>query len=730
MAVRGSLWAYVSGFLLVLALVAGLGISVFESTRARQAILGVCTRLSIQTKCVGVVDKMKNLASRAATTFSRRTEPQIPVEVIDENVVNSRLTFLDRVDLYQKAGLVEVYGGTLSQRRNGPIRVDATVLNCDRPYCILAWSPDVTEAANIDTILVELSAETTNVGRVSIGAELADGRVFVWEARLGANQRVDPPSASGGDESPNSLHSKLHSAPPLPLAGKSDRHLAGSVPVELRAALSNGNPLHHIRRWILEAAGMTGSTLAVSNVAFVKSTEDHFATAGFRTLSGQIRGIVPDLGSSVKMILDDGQRQETTLSFDNTFLFTKVPKGHPVSLRYTFKGVDYYADFGRWFWPTSDETHVEIKVGPEFPNPTGSPPDPKSVKIDGGFATVDGVPSYYRYAPHQLTNWPGAGPVQEFRGVSFANNFGQLDRDRAFQNSEHCLRIFVVGGSGFVALQVKPGEKFNIVAESELGIDLGRCVEVISGGRDNGNVAANYRLIRDYGMKFNPDIVIFEHNGAYAAQLNATLLKKSLGYDYAHNALDNFYFDKEGQLVFRNWDPVWPLDAVAPDSSPLIPNVPFGQTFWIPRPDFVPEAKDSFDLLIALVRKLKADYPKTRFAMITALDQANCRHMVGCEGEVTLPDKRVVPMSIAQLMENFDSLCKDAGIDCIQAPIPGPATSAEEGLQYTSDAHFSIRGHQWLGNILAKGIEEVIRKWEIRQDGSRTSPNALSYSSH
>jgi hypothetical protein len=713
MTVRGSFGAYVFGSLAVIVLIVGLGIGVFESTRAQQAALGACTRLTIREKCIGAVDKMKALTSRAAAVFALRTT-QIPSEFIDETVVNSRLTFLDPVDLYQKAGLVEVYGGTFIQRRNGPIRVDAAILNCDQPYGILTWSPDATEAANVDTILVELSAETANVGRISIAAELADGRIFVWDAHLGANnQIVDRPSAGGGDQLSNSLHSKLQSAERLPLASKSGRHLAGSVPPELRAALSSSNPLHHIRRWILEAAGMMDTPLAVRNIAFVKSTQDHFDTAEFRTVSGQIRGIVPEFGSSVQMVLDDGQRQETTLSFDNTFLFTKVPKGRLVSLRYNFKGVDHYADAGRWFLPYSDETHVTIRVGPEFPNPLNSPPDPKTVKIDGGFATVDGVPSYYRYAPHQRTIWPGAGPVQEFSGVSFANNFGQLDRDRAFQNSDHCLRIFVVGGSGFVALQVKPGEKFNIVTESELGIKLGRCVEVISAGRDNGNVAANYRLIRDYGMKFNPDVVIFEHNEAYAAQLNATLLKKSLGYDYAHNALDNFYFDKEGRLVFRNWDPVWPLDAVAPDSSPLLPNVPFNQTFWLPRSDFVPEARNSFDLLIALIGKLKNDYPKIRFAMITALDQANCRGNASCVSEVSLPDKRVVPMSIVQLLENFGSLCKDAGIDCIQAPVPGPS-AATEGLQYTSDSHFSIHGHQWLGKIIASGIEEIIRKCTIR----------------
>jgi hypothetical protein len=271
MAVRGSFGPYVFGSLAVIVLIVGLGIGVSASSRARHAVLGVCARLTIRERCIGAVDKMKAFALRTT---------QNPSELIDETVVNSRLTFLDPVDLYQKAGLVEIYGGTFSQRRNGPIRVDAAILNCDQPYGILTWSPDVTEAANVDTILVELSSETANVGKISIAAELADGRVFVWDARLGAtNQIIDLPSAGGGDQPSNSLHSKLQSAPRLPLASNSGRHLAGSVPAELRAALSSSNPLHHIHRWILEAAGMINSPLAVRNIAFVKSTQDHFDTA-------------------------------------------------------------------------------------------------------------------------------------------------------------------------------------------------------------------------------------------------------------------------------------------------------------------------------------------------------------------------------------------------------------------------------------------------------------------
>lgn len=617
---------------------------------------------------------------------------------------NERLAFLDPVDLYQKAGLVEVYGGVFTQRHLGPIRVGAGVLTSEQQIARLVWSPDHSEPADVDQVNVELSDDTLDVGKVSIAVELGDRRVFMWQARLGDDRPLQP--APAGDS--NYVGSDFASGMQLSLAEISHRHLVGSVPRELHDALLSNESNHHIRRWILTVEGMTNAAFAVRAIAFKKGggTLDSSAT---RSIYGRIIGVTPDPGSSVEVVYEDGHRRNVDLALDSSFRITDLPANQPVSLRFRLRGVEYYATPGRWFFPAG-HIHVTIPVGPEFPNPAHLPPDSKVIKFDGGFAMVDGVPSYYRYTPHRITSWPGGGPIQEFAGISFANNFGQLDRDRVFENRDRCLRIFVVGGSGLVALQVKPGEKFNIVAESELSIKLGRCVEIISAGRDNGNLGANYRVIRDYGMRFDPDIIVFEHNAAYALQLNASLIKKSLGYNYEHSPLDNFYFDKGGQLTFRNWDAVWALDAVAPDPSPLLPGLPLYQAFSVPREDFVPEAKASFDLLLAIIKKLKSDFPRTHIAMLTALDQANCRKSTICSSKVTLPDQRTVPMGIEQELLNFSALCKEAAISCIQAPAPDSSVTGDEPLQYADDAHFSVHGHQWLGHLLANGLETIVRE--------------------
>ncbi|UGY01377.1 hypothetical protein [Bradyrhizobium quebecense] len=618
---------------------------------------------------------------------------------------NERLAFLDPVDLYQKAGLVEVYGGVFTQRRIGPIRVDAAILTSEQQVARLIWSPDRSEPADVDQINVELSSDTLDAGQISIAVALDDHRVFVWQSRLG-DDMLSQAAPAGGNE-PEGVDASIANGTHLSLTETAHHSLVGSVPRELHDALLSSGQDHHIRRWILTIEGMTNTAFAVRAITFTKSgtISDPSEAA---SIYGRITGAAPEPGSSLELVFEDGRRRHVELSLDNGFGVTDLPPNQPVSLRFRLRGVEYYASSGRWLFPVG-QIHVTIPVGPEFPNPAHLPPNPKAVRLEGGFATVEGVPSYYRYAPHRVTSWPGGGSVQEFAGISFANNFGQLDRDRVSENRDRCLRIFVVGGSGLVSLQVKPGEKFNLVAESELGIKMGRCVEVISAGRDNGNLGANYRAIRDYGMRFDPDIIVFEHNAAYALQLNAALIKKSLGYNYEHSPLDNFYFDKGGQLTFRNWDAVWALDAVAPDPSPLLPGLPMYQAFSIPREDFIPEAKASFDLLLAIIKKLKSDFPRTHIAMLTALDQANCRKSTTCASKITLPDQRTVPMGIEQELQNFSALCKEAGISCIQAPTPDGSVAGHEPLQYADDAHFSVHGHQWLGRLLANGLETIVR---------------------
>lgn len=649
-------------------------------------------------------------ASNASEPSDEKSSKPVAQPLIRDRPQLKEWAFLDDVDVYQKAGLIEVYGGVLTQKRAGAIAVRSAILTPSAQKSWLVWSPDYSPLVDAQQIELALDDDTVEAGTLTIGVILDDGTFTGWTARLGPDM---PPNASlEVVKVPSDIAEPVGRAGPLRnLRAVGRGHYVGDLPALLKAVLGGtASAKRTIKAWVLTLEGATPGEISVRRVAFKASTQS-IADSAISNITGQVRDVSVAPGDSIELILENNEVRSSELAFDGSFAFADVPTRFAASLRYRFKARDYYASFGRWFRPLAGTMAVNVFVRPEFNNPEGKEPNAAEIDIKSEFDSEDGRPTIFRYERHRRTVWPGgAGSPREFVGRSFVNNFGFPDRDRSFENRDRCLRIGAVGGSTFVALQVKTFEKFNIVLEGELGRRLGRCVEVISAGRDNGDIAANYRVIRDYVMKFQPDVVLIEHMLGLATQMEPRILKSTLGWSYEHNVLDNFYFDPSGKLTFRSWDTSWALDAVAPSADSLIPNLGIFDSFSIPYADFAPEAKASFDLFAAIARKLSDDYPKTRFVMATGHDQAGCQRNSNCDGTFTMPDGRVVKKGVRQLVENFSKLCEQAAIDCVQPPIPSIAPAADENLMYASDSHYSIRGHQWLAKNFAEQLDAILSK--------------------
>ncbi|MGY3583076.1 hypothetical protein ACVIGB_007860 [Bradyrhizobium sp. USDA 4341] len=613
--------------------------------------------------------------------------------------------FLNDIDVYQKAGLIEVYGGTLTQKRTGPIAVKSAVLTTNARKSWLAWSPDSSPAINAKQIEVELDSDAIRAGTLTVGLILDDYTFTGWSLRLGPD--MPPDAALKPADVPSDLAGPVEKAGPLKqLRGAGNGRYVATLPKSVRTALADTSG-HSVRSWVVILDGAGPGELAIRRLALTASDATGSDTAP-STISGKVVGGLATAGQRIELVLEDNQTRSTELGLDGSFAFSDVPTRLAASLRYQFEDEDYYASLGRWFRPLAGAMVVDVPVRPEFDNPGRKEPNAAETDIKSEFDADDQKNlTTFRYAKHRRTTWPGGpGFPREFAGRAFANNFGHLDRDRALDNRDRCIRIGAVGGSTFVALQVKAYEKFNVVLEGELGRRLGRCVEVISAGRDNGDLAANYRVIRDYIMKFHPDVVLIEQMSGLATQMNPRMLKSTLGWSYEHNVLDDFDLGANGALTFRPWDPSWALDAVAPTNEQLIKGLGIFESFSVPYSDFAPEAKASFDLFGAIAKKLKSDYPGTRFVLATGHDQAVCHGSNNCDGTFAMPDGRTVRKGTAQLLENFAMLCEQASIDCVQPPVP----VAEENLTYHHDAHYSVRGHQWLARHFADQLAAMLSR--------------------
>src|SRR5262249_36687283 len=160
-----------------------------------------------------------------------------------------------------------------------------------------------------------------------------------------------------------------------------------------------------------------------------------------------------------------------------------------------------YSTLGRWFMPSNAPVTIDLA-----PHPWLGKISEKEVDVKASYPVEEQGLTYYRYAPHRKTLVTGRGADQ----VSFTNNWGFPDRDRFVDNRDGSLRILHVGSSPILSIQVRPFEKYNMLLEEELGLRTGRCVEVLTAGRDAGDMGANFRLVRDYGMQFKPQLVMIE----------------------------------------------------------------------------------------------------------------------------------------------------------------------------------------------------------------------------
>ena len=337
---------------------------------------------------------------------------------------------------------------------------------------------------------------------------------------------------------------------------------------------------------------------------------------------------------------------------------------------------------------------------PLFLNAEGKPPDPKRVQLIGALSPTDFAGTY---EPHTEQIWPGAGPIQEYDSTTFANNHGFIDRDRSFENPDKCFRIGSIGSSLAVALQVRIGQKYNIIMESDLAVRLGRCVEVISAGRDNGDVGSNYRNIKNYAAMFKPDIIMLENGNSLMMQMQPDLLRFMLGWSHEYNAIDNFYYN-DGKLAFRRNSPEYPLHT-APAKLNAIEGIPLTQVLMVPSAVMPSVGKDAYRYFEDIMKFIMKEFPTIQFVVHTGLDQMTCSKSNSCVSELKLPDGRTVLAGYRVFAQNLLEACRRATATCVDPIIYEGLNTKKTPLSWIYDGHYNPRGHQWMAEQLISLLE-------------------------
>jgi hypothetical protein len=609
------------------------------------------------------------------------------------------VALFDRTSLYSKGDRIEIYGADLKQTRSGPILIGESILKIEQPRAVVVWWPRHSNADKATHVRIRLAkANRAEHGTLSLVVKLKDQQAFRFTAKLG-----DPAPPAQAQPMLNPLASDIamlldEADRPQSMIRTGSDFLAELSP-EARAQIAKLGA-DAIEVLALELNDAAGNDVSFSEVSFVRPR----SAAGKRvTLSGSLLAPAQRAGSVVKLLGTDGKVRTSPVSASNSFVFRNVQVGQPVSIRFNLDDQDYFADQGRWLVPEDNMT-LAIHVEPAYVNDDGHMPDPSKREFHY-FASADN-PGASIYSPHARLHWNGAAAIQEFDSITFTNNWGYVDRDRFADNSDGCYRVVHLGSSHTVSLQVPVAQKYNLLMEEELGLKLNRCVEVVSAGRDNGDIGANYPTIRNYAVRFKPDIVMIEIQPALLMQLDPALLRQMLGWDPENAVIGRIVYGADGRMKFQPPNlSNYLLYVTQPDPREYVPGVGFYDTLkveWNRLPD---PAQRAYRYLVDIVKFYRETFPGVRFVLHTGTEQAQCGPSSSCTDRVvTATDGTTFKVGLDTYLKNFKRVCRDGALECISLPHYRFETDTRLPLIFTLDGHYNIRGHQWLARELVARI--------------------------
>lgn len=605
-------------------------------------------------------------------------------------------SLFDAVGPYRKNGLFEVYGGSFRERRSGPIHVNEADFEITHDDAWLIWSPDFSPARDATHLLVEFVVPP-NAGKLNFGFILNDGQLVSYEMNAGtptvAAKGLLPPLL------PDVIVTKASSVKvtqPLQLTGNK---AVVALPPKMVLTLRNGQP-KSIAQWFVRATGSSNTTLRFKQLSLVRPMPA--PTSAGVTVAGYITKADLPPGTQVELLSETGAVLRQAISTDGGFSFAGIDPERPISLRVKHPLLLHYATLGRWFVPGYSRSDISIDLKPIYENNDGHAPDQSKARFVSPRVPS---PDSALYEPHARQYWPGAGALQEYDSTTFTNNHGYLDRDRFFDNPENCVRLASTGGSDMVALQVRPQEKFNILLEETLGIALGKCVEVISAGADNGDLGVNYPRIRDYTSKFKVSHTLVSMAASLVQQVNPQMLRDGLGLDPENSSLPNFYYDKDGKFTFRTASPVYPVFMTKPTYPEYAKGIRFAHTLSVPFEVMPTQGKDAFKYWTEIVNYIGKNNPGQHFIFHTGVDQAQCRK--NCKTTITLADGKKVPAGAKIYAENLTKYCNKSLYNCINPQFSANYADRPNLLTFEFDGHYSILGHQWLARELTAPIAKL-----------------------
>ncbi len=363
--------------------------------------------------------------------------------------------------------------------------------------------------------------------------------------------------------------------------------------------------------------------------------------------------------------------------------------------------------------------------------------------LEAGLRLLVSVPSHERpptsfWQPHPSLGWSlipnkeGRWENQEFSNLIRINSAGFRDRDYSLEKPEGVFRIIILGDSMTEGLQVPLEQTFAKVLETLLNGDTvkddfsKKKFEVLNLGVAAYGTGQEYLLLKEYGLLYQPDLVILAFLSLNDVLNNSLKLEKSMaGTEWERTYRPYFIPDDNGDLKLipprATRIPFWENLYTYRFILQKIRTAPRLRRWFLPQhterdfwglynPRLTPEWREAWDITQKLILKIKkeAENHHARFLLVSLTNRDSF-----IDGTFADQLERYAPVNWD--IDKPDKILEDF---CQEHSIPFLALTplfrdylkkAGRPIQfhYASDGHWNTEGHRLAAEFIYKKLKEM-----------------------
>lgn len=291
------------------------------------------------------------------------------------------------------------------------------------------------------------------------------------------------------------------------------------------------------------------------------------------------------------------------------------------------------------------------------------------------------------------------------------NNEGFNDKNYNVSNPDNHYRILIIGDSLTASVHVPLNETFQELLEQNLS---DKQVDVIALGAGGYGTANEYFLMKDYGLKYKPNLTIMMFFAGNDIRNNAYALEKDINKPY-------FIINDTGlaYVPFKPYtQPLW--KRVLMDNSKLANYIfiltqrlqssskDFPKDYFVYAQNYNQTWIDSWGVTLSLISDMKkmAENNGSKFLLVSIPSKEQVYPSIWNDITTQYPDMNNYQWNLKKPDFMVKTYCQIKNINCLFLYDTFQNVSISDGIYFPVDGHFNITGHKIVSQVLSNEVKQ------------------------